>query len=93
MEVSFIEPRRIISVNDIIGCDLSGNLLDTSRKITNENPCGIGRSYNCFTRNCEYSPWFIFIAIGLPVLAVVVFVIGISSFLRFTKEKNRSRYT
>jgi len=50
--------------------------------------CGIGKKYDYYSKSCRYSPWFIFLAIGLPILAIVILVIGIGIYIRLNKEKN-----
>ncbi len=77
-----MEPKFILSENDVMGCDSNGRLLDMQGKVTTENPCGFARTYDCMSKTCVYSPWFLFIVGGLPFLAIVVFLIGISVLLR-----------
>lgn len=81
------EPQKIVSEKLILGCDLSGNPVDNLGRKFSYDPCPFGQTYNCSSSSCKYSSWFLFVAFGLPFLAIAILVIGISVMLRVTKEK------
>lgn len=81
------EPQKITSENFVIGCDTSGKPVDNLGRVFPYDPCPFGQTYNCASSTCKYSSWFLFVAFGLPFLAIAILVIGASVMLRFTKEK------
>jgi hypothetical protein len=88
LNVSFIEPQKIVSENDrVVGCDSSGKPVDKLGRTFSYDPCPFGQTYNCSSSSCKYSSWFLFVAFGLPFLAIAILIIGASIMLRYTKEK------
>jgi hypothetical protein len=79
--------KRIVSENDIMGCDVSGNLLDETGRIVIGNPCPFTKYYSCITRECELSSWVLFLMIGMPFLAIIILVVGVALIYRATKER------
>ena len=89
MDISLIdenhyEPMRISTAS---GCDSSGKPVDNLGRVINYDPCPFGQRYNCNDAECKYSPWFLFVILGLPFLGLIILVVGISIIIRFTKEK------
>ena len=87
--VSLVNWKKILSVNDVESCDKDGNLLDKDGDVITENPCGFSKTYNCYTKKCQTSGWFLFIVIGLPILMAVILVIGIGIIIR-SRERAKS---
>jgi len=85
----FIRDRRILSTNDIIGCNESGELLDQAGRVVEDNPCPFAKKYNCDDRTCEYQSWFFSLIIGLPFIAIIILVLGVSIILRGKDNKNK----
>jgi hypothetical protein len=82
-----IEPQKIVSENFVVGCDICGNPVDKLGRTFSYDPCPFGQTYNCSSSSCKYSSWFLFVAFGLPFLAIAILIIGASVMIRFTKEK------
>ena len=76
--VSFIKPQKIISENSVVGCDSSGKPVDNLGRVFSYDPCPFGQTYNCSSSSCKYSSWFLFVAFGLPFLAIAILIIAAS---------------
>ena len=68
--------KNIAYEEDVTICD--GKIQD--------NPCSFAKKYNCITKECEYTPIFLFLMIGLPIIAFIIFAIGIVLILRKTNK-------